>query len=71
MEKICKNCKYWFLCTETTGFLLEDKCGRCAQIHEKIEINLVTGYDGAYVGSIETNALFGCVLFEERKYGGE
>lgn len=54
----CKSCSYW---TETLYGL-----GKCSMISEKIEIELVMGWDGAYVKSIETVNDFGCVLYNEK-----
>lgn len=39
--------------------------GECEKIKDKIEIELVTGWDGGYVKIIETEADFGCSLFDD------
>lgn len=54
----CKSCSYW---TETLYGM-----GKCSKINEKIEIELVTGWDGGYVDYIETTEDFGCNLFNNK-----
>ena len=54
--KICSNCILW----ERT----DDCYGKCSKINEKIEIELVTGWEGGYVKAIETEWDFGCNQFE-------
>lgn len=55
---MCETCKHW-------KFFRYDY-GSCSKIEEKIEIQLVTGWDGGYVKEIETEKDFGCTLWEEK-----
>lgn len=57
MRQRCDVCKHWE--SFDIGF------GICTKIREKIEVELVTGWDGGHVKNIETEADFGCNLFEE------
>lgn len=56
MINICKNCKFW-----------DSNDGICDEIKNKIEAELVTGWDGGYVKNFLTDEDFGCVLWEEKK----
>jgi hypothetical protein len=56
MERRCDICTFW----EPTDM----GYGKCLMIKEKIEIELVTGWDGGYVKHIETEADFGCNLHQ-------
>jgi hypothetical protein len=38
--------------------------GKCSEVRTKLEIDLITGYEGAVVNYIETESDFGCTLFE-------
>lgn len=53
----CDMCKHWNY--RDIGY------GVCNKINEKIEIELVMGWDGGYVKEIETESDFGCNLFEQ------
>jgi hypothetical protein len=66
-DKICKNCKYWNMNIQTIGYCPEYQSGFCAQIYDKIDVNIVCGSDGYRVKDIETNIMFGCVLFERKQ----
>lgn len=66
-DKICKNCKYWNMNIQTIGYCPEDQSGFCAQIYDKIDVNIDYGSDGYRVKDIETNIMFGCVLFERKQ----
>jgi hypothetical protein len=70
-DKICKNCKYWHMNIKTIGYCPEDQSGYCDQIDDKIDVHIYYGLDGGYLESIETNTMFGCVLFKECKEAGE
>ncbi|MGB6406632.1 MAG: hypothetical protein WBF39_04100 [Planococcus donghaensis] len=59
MDQRCDACKYW----KYNGN--EYNMGECSKIQEKIEIELELGWDGGCVDYIETEADFGCNLFEE------
>lgn len=53
----CDKCIHWKKFAYQTG--------DCTKIREKIDIELVTGWDGGYVKAIETEADFGCNQFED------
>lgn len=57
MQQRCDGCKHW----KSTLYQM----GECEKIKDKIEIELVTGWDGGYVKIIETEADFGCSLFDD------
>lgn len=57
MKVACENCKHW----KYTCYAM----GECEQIKGELTINLITGWSGGYVESIETNADFRCGLFEQ------
>lgn len=57
MKQRCDVCKHW----KYTCYSM----GECEKIKEKINIDLVTGWDGGYVDAIETDADFACNQFEE------
>lgn len=52
MERRCDVCIHW----EPTEY----GYGKCQEIRRKIEVDLITGYEGAVVNYIETEADFGC-----------
>ena len=54
----CKNCLYW---NETEG-----RFGECGVLKSDLVINLLTGYEGASVQSVETEHDFGCNQFEDK-----
>jgi hypothetical protein len=56
MNRICETCNYW----EPTVYGL----GKCSKIRDKIDIELITGWDGGYVDYIETESDFGCNLHQ-------
>ena len=57
-NQVCSNCKYW---KETIY-----DYGICSKIGEKLEIDLILGWDGGHVNFIETENDFGCNQFEEK-----
>lgn len=54
----CAYCKHWVMTDEYTG--------ECEKIRDYISVNIVTGSEGGYVNSIETEPDFRCKGFEER-----
>jgi hypothetical protein len=56
MRERCDVCEHW----EPTEY----GYGKCQQIKDKISVDLTTGWEGAVVNFIETEADFGCNLFE-------
>jgi hypothetical protein len=58
MKQRCDVCKHWNLIDNGYGL------GRCNKIQEKIEVELDLGWNGGSVKYIETEADFGCNLFE-------
>lgn len=54
----CENCQYW----EPTEYGM----GKCDEIKLKIEPEIITGYEGAFLHYYETDSDFGCVLFKEK-----
>ena len=61
---LCKYCIFWSQTTHYDGPYNE---GKCSVIHTKLSITLKTGWDGGFVGYIETEEYFGCTLFKEKK----
>lgn len=71
----CRDCKHWMLSRReqlaeyprtrpvSEGYL----DGVCKHLHRNIIITASGGWDGATVDSVETDANFGCVLFEPNK----
>lgn len=55
----CEDCKHW-------QHMFADY-GKCSEIASKLDIELVTGWDGGYVKHIETEVEFGCNLFQEQE----
>lgn len=53
----CSTCKFW---KQNTFYVYEgaENDGFCSEL----TIELKTGWDGAYVDSIETKSTFGCVF---------
>ncbi|WP_028982853.1 hypothetical protein [Sporolactobacillus terrae] len=61
MNEICKTCKYW----NPNKFNDYDPIdGNCEKISDKVEAELITGWDGGYVKNFVTDDDFGCVLWE-------
>lgn len=58
----CKTCKFWKQTTNYENVLNE---GVCSELPKKITTNLVLGWDGGYVESIETEEDFGCNLHQQ------
>ena len=65
-EMKCEDCKHWEPSKDNKNYLPEDYVGECDQIGAILDIELVTGYDGGYVESIETPINFGCSAFEAK-----
>lgn len=71
---LCRDCKHWKILDAFKESLAEfprDKHpgdgwvdGECEELKRGVEIYLKTGWDGGYVDKIETDANFGCRLFE-------
>lgn len=69
---LCRDCKHWLSSrrehlaeyprtrTVSEGYL----DGVCPKLHHTLTITATGGWDGATVDSVETDANFGCVLFE-------
>lgn len=58
----CCNCKHWEEYRNGFGF------GTCKDnLGEKVSIELITGWEGGYVDSIETESDFFCANFKEKK----
>jgi hypothetical protein len=72
---LCRDCKWWLFSRHdqlaeyprdqhpSKGWL----DGVCPHLHRNITITASGGWDGATVDSVETDANFGCVLFEPNK----
>lgn len=71
---LCRDCKHW-LATSKTRESLENYArsihpddgwvdGVCTRIGKTISITFRAGFDGGVVDYIETDASFGCRLFE-------
>jgi len=58
MRQRCDVCKHWKYIDNGYGY------GKCYKIQDKIDIELDLGWDGGSVDWIETEADFGCNLFE-------
>ncbi|EST11268.1 hypothetical protein P343_12725 [Sporolactobacillus laevolacticus DSM 442] len=58
MNETCKTCKFWHSDDQYSGI--------CEKIMDKVEVELVTGWDGGYVKHFETDNDFGCVLWEKK-----
>ncbi|MET3658503.1 hypothetical protein [Sporosarcina psychrophila] len=54
-KEICGNCAYW----KSTVY----DYGECSEIGGAMELDVIAGWDGGYVRTIETEKSFGCVLF--------
>lgn len=73
----CRDCKHWLFSRReqlaeyprtrpvSDGYL----DGVCPKLHRTLTITATGGWDGATVGSVETDANFGCVLFEPNIQG--
>lgn len=69
---LCRDCKHWLFSRReqlveypreqplSEGYL----DGVCPKLHRTLTITATGGWDGATVDSVETDANFGCVLFE-------
>ena len=71
---LCRDCKHW-LATSKTRETLENYArsihpddgwvdGMCARMNRGVHITVSAGWSGGVVDSIETDANFGCRLFE-------
>lgn len=58
MNRRCDVCKHWKYIDNGYGY------GKCNMIQQKIDIELDLGYGGGSVRHVETDADFGCNLFE-------
>lgn len=58
--KNCRTCKFW---EKTTDFIGVPNDGVCGAIKQKVTADLVTGWDGGYVRSYETEEDFCCSLY--------
>ena len=61
----CENCVHWTPDKENKYWLKEDHQGECDVLGGVVEINLVSGHNGAYVKSIFTPINFFCAAFHE------
>ena len=63
MER-CKTCRFW---QQATNYESIPNSGLCHEIYnsDQLSINLLTGWEGGYVDSVETEETFGCVLHRE------
>jgi hypothetical protein len=55
----CDNCKFW---KNITSYGI----GECNKLKDKVDVDLIEGWDGAYLNTFETEDDFGCILFEEK-----
>ena len=66
----CKNCQHWTL-VEVSPTWVDGKpetCGKCIELKcaDRIDINLITGWDGGYIDSIITTENFFCACGKEK-----
>jgi len=62
----CRSCKFWTR-RSSDDFLKEEEYGLCEGLPGNVmEIDLITGHDGGYIDSIETEGGFYCALHEVR-----
>ena len=76
MKNLCRNCKHWTIgkCYKSTNDYPEDLPpkdwyidGVCTRLGWGIHIATYGGWEGSGVDYIETDANFGCVLFEAKE----
>lgn len=75
MKNLCRNCKHWTIGNyKNTNYYPEDLPpdrwyidGVCTRLGRGIIITTYGGWEGSGVDYIETDANFGCVLFEARE----
>jgi len=62
-KSTCDTCKFWH---KITNYTHENaiNSGSCEQLHDVLDIDIKTGWDGGYVNRIDTNSNFGCILHE-------
>ena len=63
-NKTCQNCKHWIVKEEER--YIDFNYGHCKEVGDKIEIEIVAGWEGGYVKKIETEYDFSCVLWSEK-----
>lgn len=54
-KEVCGNCAHWK--PSVYDF------GKCSEIGDALEIEVIAGWDGGYVEAIETEKDFGCNRF--------
>jgi len=74
MLGLCRDCKHWkrtAMTEESLGFYPINQTPDngwlqqvCARVERAMTITASGGWDGATVDSVETDANFGCVLFQ-------
>lgn len=74
----CRNCKHWQIQNRYLPELKEYPKNQhpekgwlyavCSRIRDCLDISVYAGWDGGGVDSVETEANFGCTLFEEKSF---
>lgn len=60
--KICENCEYWYRCSDKDRKHTTEQ-GECITLHENLEFEISTGFNGYSVDRIFTEFDFSCNAF--------